>query len=132
MFEVGQIHAIHAEGPETSVANRTAVLDSLRYAKRTVVSRPGSLVSSKNIFLVFFFLTESLTGHPPPRNFLDIRRVRQIRDHDPVAERPRVIFQPQLAVPPAARPPLLPPSLHISLWPLPFSSPLPSSTSICL
>src|SRR5258708_21300623 len=78
MFEVGQIHAIHAEGPEPSVANRTPVLASLPYPKPAVVSRPANLVSSKNIFLVFFFLTESLTGHPPPRNFLDIRRVRQI------------------------------------------------------
>src|SRR5258708_34155777 len=43
MFEVGQIHAIHAEAPKTSVANRTAVLDSPRNAKRTVVSRPANL-----------------------------------------------------------------------------------------
>src|SRR5260370_41608900 len=57
MLDVGQVHAVHAEDAETSIADGAAVIGSLRNAKRAVVAGPGSLVASIKTFLELLSLS---------------------------------------------------------------------------
>jgi hypothetical protein len=59
------------------------------------------MVSREAIFLVFFFLSQFLSGHPPARDFLNVRGVGHVHDHERVTVGALVIFQAQRLVPAA-------------------------------
>ncbi len=71
MRDVAEIHDIHAESAEASVAEFAAVFDALGDAERAVIAGPGSSVAGKEVFLVFGFFPEALAGNPPAGDFLD-------------------------------------------------------------
>ena len=101
VFDVGQVHGVKPEGAKAAVADRAAVLDALRDGDRAVISGPGRMVSGEAIFLVFFFLAQFLSGDPPPGNFLHVRGIGHVHDHERVAVGALVIFEAQRFIPSA-------------------------------
>ena len=101
MFYVGQVHGVKTEGAKSAVADRAAVFDALGHGDRAVISGPGGVVSGEAIFLVFFFLAQFLSGDPPPGNFLHVRGIGHVHDHERIAVGALVIFQAQRFIPAA-------------------------------
>ena len=101
MFDVGQVHDVKSECAKAAVADGAAVFHSLGYGDRAVISGPGGVISGEAIFLVFVFLTQFLSGHPPAGNFLHVGGIGHVHDHERVAVGALVIFEAQGFVPAA-------------------------------
>src|SRR6516164_596187 len=101
MLDVAEVHDIKTESAEPAVADVPTVFDPLWHAERAVIAGPRRAVSGEDVFLVLLFLVDALAGNPPARDFLDVRRVGHIDDHDGIAEGPLVVFHSELIVPAA-------------------------------
>src|SRR5260370_36272788 len=101
MLDVGQVQAVTPEAPKAAVADSAAVFHTLRDGDGAMIPGPGRMISREDVLLVFFFLSQFLSGNPPPRDFLDVCGIRHVDDHERIAVRALVVFQSQLIVPAA-------------------------------